>query len=194
MSDDVTARIERVDTHIATVQAAREREFARWKRHYGGPSGEMTKWVPHLAEIGRAVDAAVPRALAPDVFDDLTSIADAFLAADEPSRDALTERCLASKSLVVGHDAYLAEARGRIEATRDADWLRRALAMSALVCGGNDARDEQLALEDLVRVARAAGVDPAPEFRRVAALASATRSFGGARESVRAFLEMLSRR
>lgn len=188
MTDDVTAAIDRAEAHLAAARAAREREFERWKRHHAGDSNDANAWIPHLDEIGRAVTAAVPGELPAEIAGDLTSVADAFLAADAANRERWTEHAVACAAFVSGHGAWLVVAQRRIADTHDAVWLRRAVAIAALACGGRDSRDEQLAFDDLVRAARAAGIDPAPEFRHVAVLASTTRSFGGSSQSVRAFL------
>jgi hypothetical protein len=120
--------------------------------------------------------------------DDLTRAADAFLAADAADRDRWTTHALACKSFVERHGAWFVVAGRKIAETRDAVWLRRALAVSALVCGGPDSRDARMSISILLSAACAAGIDPVPELRHVAALASATRSFGGSPMSVQRFL------
>jgi len=188
MSDDVTAAIDRVDAHIAASQAVREREYARWKRHYCGESDDPGLLNRHLGEIAQAVGAAVPRELPPLLADDLTRVADAFLAADSADRDRWTAHALARNTFVGGHGVWFAVAERRIAETRDPVWLRRGLAVAALVCGGHDSRDERLSLSGLLCAARDAGIDWVPEIRHVAALASTTRSFGGSPMSVQRVL------
>ena len=188
--DEVLARIDRIEAWLRERRTGREREFERWKRHYGGPAMDPNAWIRHLPEIGRAVDAAVPAVLPPAVLDDFTSVADAFLAGSPTEREAWTAHAAACEALSSGYDIWYVVVRGRIGQTRDALWLRRALAVSALVCGGRDFRDEQLSLDGLAAVARDAGIDAAHEFRAVAELASDVRKFGFAASSVRRFLQM----
>jgi len=190
----VLAKIDRANALIAERRRAVERQFQTRRAEIVARSVDSMSWIKNLADIARAADDAVPNDAWPEAFAALTDVADAFLAATEAERFELTKRFGAASALVDGHMGYFARASAELGATRDAVWLRRSLALAALAAGGSDYRDEHLALDGLGAAARACGVDPAPEFRRVAAIASASTRFGHGPTSVRDSLLRLARR
>ncbi len=188
------ANIDRANALIGERRRAVEKQFEIRRRDVTARTGDPFAFAKHLDVIARAADEAVPDDAWPETFAALTSVADAFLAGAADDRLALTDAFAAAASLADGHAGYFVRAAAEMGRTTDAVWLRRSLALAALASGGNDYRDEQLALDGLVAAARACGIDPAPEFRLVAALASASRPFGHGSASVREYLLGYSRR
>jgi hypothetical protein len=188
------ARIDRANALIAERRRAVERQFQTRRSEDVARTGDSMSWIRNLADIAQAADEAVPDDAWPEAFAALTDVADAFLDATDAERFELTKRFGAASALVDGHMGYFARASAELGATRDAVWLRRSLALAALAAGGSDYRDEHLALDGLGAAARSCGVDPAPEFRRVAALASASIPFGHGPTSVRDSLMGFARR
>lgn len=172
---DVRTKLDAAAARLGALAARRESEFARQKAMRGGGMA----WVPHLAEIVRAVAAAVPDDPWPGLAGEFASIADAFLAGTPGERDAMSEALLAHPSLRDGHLGFVSHVTKSLAASPDAALLRRAAAVAALGRGGRDSRDTSLVLADLVRAARRAGLDADLEFARVASCASPQGSWGG---------------
>jgi hypothetical protein len=190
----VFGKIDRANLLIAERRRAVERQFQTRRLDHFARTGDSMSWIRNLSEIAPAADDAVPTDGWPEAFAALTDVADAFLVSSDAERAELSTRFAAASALADGHVGYFARASAELGATRDAVWLRRSLALAALAAGGSDYRDEHLALDGLGAAARACGVDPAPEFRRVAALASASTPFGHGPTSVRDSLMRLARR
>ncbi len=66
---------------------------------------------------------------------------------------------------------YMRRVSGTIKSTRDAQRLRLGLAAAAILEERSDYRDILASLASLHRAATGAGIDPAPYFEEVAALA-----------------------
>jgi hypothetical protein len=193
LPDDLS-RIDRANALLEERRRAVERNFEASRADHAARTGDPLGFLKNLPEMARAADEAVPDDVWTEAFAALTAVADAFLGGDAETRVVLTERFASSPALADGHAGYFVRAAAEMGRNADAAWLRRALALSALSAGGSDYRDEHLALDGLAAAARACGIDPAPEFRRVAALASATRAFGHGRSSVRDYLLGFARR
>ena len=182
------ANIDRANALIGGRRRAVERQFEIRRRDVAGRTADVLGLSLGLDVLARAADEAVSDDAWPEAFGALTDVADAFLAGTPEDRLTLTDAFAAAVSLADGHAGYFVRAAAEMGRTCDAVWLRRSLALAALASGGKDYRDEQLALDGLVAAARACGIDPSPEFRGVAALASATRPFGHGSASVREYL------
>ena len=185
---ETLAKIDRANALLGERRRAVEKQFEVRKREHADRTGDPMSWIRVLPEIAQAADQAVPDDAWPETFASLTDTADQFLGGGGEARQLLTEHFATAAALADGHVGYFVRAAAEMGRSKDALWLRRALALSALATGGNDYRDEHLALDGLAAAARACGIDPAPEFRRVAALASATRRFGHGSASVREYL------
>ena len=188
------ANIDRANALIGARRRAVERQFESRRRDVTARTGDPFAFAKQIDVLARAADEAVPDDAWPETFDALTGVADAFLAGAADDRVTLTDKFGAAAALADGHAGYFVRAAAEMGRTSDAVWLRRSLALAALASGGNDYRDEQLALDGLAAAARACGIDPAPEFRLVAAMASATRPFGHGSASVRDWLLGYARR
>lgn len=131
-----------------------------------------------MDDTGREVTAAVPDDPWPDLAPGFDAIADAWLATSAARRESMSEALWTHPSLQDGHLGYVHHAGKSLAASRDPLALRRAVAIAAMGRGGRDFRDTSATLADLVRAARAAGLDADREFADVAALASPTGKWG----------------
>jgi hypothetical protein len=188
------ANIDRANALIGERRRAVERQFEIRRRDATARTGDPFAFVKQIDVLARAADEAVPDDAWPEAFGALTDVADAFLGGSADDRVLLTDGFASAAALADGHAGYFVRAAAEMGRTCDAVWLRRSLALAALASGGKDYRDEQLSLDGLVAAARACGIDAAPEFRSVAALASATRPFGHGSASVREYLLGYARR
>jgi hypothetical protein len=74
---------------------------------------------------------------------------------------------------------YVYRSANRISSPSDREWLRKGLAAISIENCSKDFRDVLLALAELCVAAEAAGIDPRPDFRAVAALSSRGKPQGG---------------
>jgi hypothetical protein len=178
VEDGVRSKLDAVAARLDVVDARREAVFEAAKKRHG------TEWMRRLLEIGREVTQAVPDPW-PELSLEFDAVADAWHDATPEGRAALATALAAKKSLVDGHLGYVAHARRTLATAADAGAPRRVAAVVAMGRGGRDFRDVVLLVEDFVRVARAVGLDPTPDFERAAALAPEADSFGYGRGSTR---------
>jgi hypothetical protein len=179
---EVSVRIAAAAARLDAIAERRDAAFEAMKERYGGPDGDPNRWIRHIDEMGREVTEVVPDAW-PELRPDFDAIAEAWLAADAAWRESISRSLRHHLSLRDGHLGLVSHVASTLKQKRDGRALRRAVAVAAMGAGGSDFRDASLVLARLVRAARAARIDAAREFARVADLASADEGWGGSRAS-----------
>jgi hypothetical protein len=164
--------------------------LAEWNRtfeeRYRALARERKRWLKPLSaaekdEIAAAARKETGEQVAVELFDALSALCDAYVAEPMPqNRAKLRASVGANPHLLNAVWNYATQAPELIRGAGDAPKLTRGLAAVSLDDMRTDYNEVLEALANLWLAARKAGLDPAPEFERVAAVSNPGMGGGGA--------------
>ena len=164
----VDAKLAALDVPIAQWHDARERAFAAQFRPREGQLSTLMSKLPKAAAAAKGVGPGPHEA----AFALLDEVCDLYLRSDP-------KRCALIRGVVHRHEIrrllgeYTARASRVLQQGGRPEWLARALAAASIDDQRVDYRDWLMALGDVYLSARAHGIDPAPELKRVAEISNA---------------------
>jgi hypothetical protein len=167
-----------------------EQRLAEWNRsfeeRYARLARDRKRWLRPLSaaekeEIAAAARKLTGEELAVELFAFLSALCDAYVAAPMPQDRAKTRAWVgAGPNLLNAVWNYATQAPELIRGPHDAPMLTRGLAAISLDDVRSDYQDVLEALARLWIAARKAGLDPKPEFERVARASNPGMGGGGA--------------